>query len=145
MKILKQIKCSDRLPDCSKSSYFYETVTGDKGMACKALMTNQDYIKDNHIKYWYEEVEDTSIMDYENAYKITSSLIMENQGLKLKIEREAGKDCVIAPIEVVQERAKERYDKAFSYAETQTCAGFVCIDLDTVDEALKIAAGLETD
>lgn len=36
--------------------------------------------------------------------------------------------------------ADERYNEAYQYVEIQCCAGLVCIDLDTVNEALKIAA-----
>lgn len=40
-------------------------------------------------------------------------------------------------------QAKERYDEAYDFAEIECCAGMVCIDLNTVEEALKIAAGIK--
>ena len=70
-----------------------------------------------------------------------NSLTVENQGLKLAIEKNFGGNCVIAPKEQVDKIAKERYEKALQrLGEKPTVTGK---DLSIrVQECFKIAAGI---
>jgi len=125
--VLRKVKCSDRLP-INKGVY----IGGSYSYHNEKIywhgywdeLWQEDY---GNVEYWYEEV---SLMDISVDAVVNSFTEEEKQAYRNITER------------MVQEEAKERYEKALD-----------CVDINSsilttafkgiVEKALKMAAGLK--
>jgi hypothetical protein len=116
-KILRKVKCSERLP--TEEGYrFVLMPTSEKRKLMFIKLDNTWYSDANEIKnpeYWYEEVE-------------LDLIAIERLGLKDKFIHS-------------ELFAKERYEKALNYIEEHS--GNIICYLEEARKALRIAAGLE--
>jgi hypothetical protein len=160
--VSRKVKITERLPE-KEGWYACEGKQGIRGLNFNSEQNwDLEELQELQIEYWYEEVSVYKLEDYKVAVgnlqmiiemdsfksqELLSNLIIENQSLKLAIERNYGGNCIIAPIEEVQKVAKERYEKALKSIpekyDSKYTFSFTCDEWDAIKKALRIAAGLE--
>lgn len=95
------------------------------------------FYNDRPLEERFEKLVDS----WNSVIKAYDELSIENQSLKLAIERNHGGNCIIAPKGEVDKIAKERYEKAYDYYEKnkEKLTSYSAL----LDKVFKIAAGIE--